>query len=94
VSRLALTGKRVITCAAQGHDNPIRVCDVVTGQAVFTLGEDTPGWYFSAAFSPDGKRIVSGSRDKSIKVWDLGKRAPHTEFHGTRKRGLEREIQR
>ena len=22
------------------------------------------------AFSPDGKRIVSGSRDKTVKVWD------------------------
>ena len=26
----------------------------------------------SVAFSPDGKTIVSGSRDKTIKVWDAG----------------------
>ena len=25
---------------------------------------------FSVSFSPDGKRIVSGSRDKTLKVWD------------------------
>jgi len=25
----------------------------------------------SVAFSPDGTKIVSGSRDKTIKVWDL-----------------------
>ena len=25
---------------------------------------------FSVAFSPDGTKIVSGSRDKTIKVWD------------------------
>ena len=26
----------------------------------------------SVAFSPDGSKIVSGSNDKTIKVWDSG----------------------
>jgi len=30
----------------------------------------------SVAFSPDGTKIVSGSYDKTIKVWDLGSGAP------------------
>jgi len=31
---------------------------------------------WSVAFSPDGTKIVSGSRDKTIKVWDSGALLP------------------
>ena len=30
----------------------------------------------SVVFSPDGTKIVSGSMDKTIKVWDFGAREP------------------
>ncbi len=30
------------------------------------------GRIFSVAFSPDGTKIVSGSEDKTILVWDSG----------------------
>ena len=29
-------------------------------------------WVMSVAFSPDGKTIVSGSEDMTMKVWDAG----------------------
>ena len=32
----------------------------------------------SVAFSPDGKTIVSGSYDKTLKVWDAGRLTPPT----------------
>ena len=35
-------------------------------------GSAHSGRIYSVAFSPDGKTIVSGSRDKTIKVWDAG----------------------
>ena len=33
-------------------------------------------WIRSVAFSPDGTKIVSGSDDKTIKVWDFGTCTP------------------
>ena len=33
-------------------------------------------YVMSVAFSPDGTKIVSGSRDKTIKVWDSGAPEP------------------
>jgi WD40 repeat protein len=42
----------------------------------------------SVAFSPDGTKIVSGSVDKTIKVWDMvnWSRKDHLLFNGTTQR--------
>ena len=41
------------------------------------LSEKTNGrGITSVAFSPDGTKIVSGSFDQTIKVWDFGAREP------------------
>jgi WD40 repeat protein len=46
------------------------------------------GWIYSVAFSPDGTKIVSGSLDGTIKVWDLVKwsRKDHLMFNVTTQR--------
>ena len=37
-------------------------------------------WVISVAFSPDGTKIVSGSSDQTIKVWDSGALLPSNHF--------------
>jgi len=45
-------------------------------------------WVYSVAFSPDGAKIVSGSDDWTIKVWDMVKwsRKDHLMFNDTTQR--------
>ena len=55
------------------------------------LGEKTDAhrhYVMSVAFSPDGTKIVSGSYDKTIKVWDMvnWSRKDHLMFNDTTQR--------
>ena len=55
------------------------------------LSEETnahSGWVMSVAFSPDGSKIVSGSYDGTIKVWDMvnWSRKDHLMFNDTTQR--------
>jgi glucose repression regulatory protein TUP1 len=51
-------------------DEMIRVWDMQTGQLLERFEGHTNSVY-SVAFSPDGRSIVSGSLDMTLKVWDL-----------------------
>ena len=48
----------------------MRIWDVVTGQLLEQLRGHRDSVY-SVAFTPDGRGLVSGSLDKTLKQWDV-----------------------
>jgi hypothetical protein len=56
--------------AARGHGEVIKVWDVITGQDRLELTGHTSG-VKSVAFSPNGRLIVSGGGDGTLRVWNV-----------------------
>ena len=56
--------------ATAGEDTAIRIWDTASWEMRHTLRGHT-NLVSSVAFSPDSRQLVSGSRDHTLKVWDL-----------------------
>lgn len=70
VVALSVDGKRLATTGVSSDRPAIVVFDLETKKVSHTLlGHEGP--IRSLAFSPDGLRLVSGSADKSARLWDL-----------------------
>jgi uncharacterized protein with WD repeat len=68
-------GTKVALVVIEGtnYSKTVQVWDAHRGTVVATLSGHTDA-VLSLAFSPDGKRLASASRDRSVKVWDLATR--------------------
>jgi glucose repression regulatory protein TUP1 len=81
--RFSHDGKYVAT----GCNRAAQIFDVVTGQKVCVLQDDSAEqvgdlYIRSVCFSPDGKYLATGAEDKLIRVWDIQSNKIRNTFAG------------
>jgi WD40 repeat protein len=76
------TDGATVAIAGEGAESKtVQLWDAHRGKLTATLaGHTGPVW--SVAFSPDGRRLVSGSTDQTIRVWDLATGQPVETLRG------------
>jgi WD40 repeat protein len=69
VSQLAFPPEGTMMAAGYCYDSQVTLTDLATGKIVRSLrGHAAP--VRSVAWSRDGRRVVSGSMDGTVKIWD------------------------
>ena len=48
----------------------MRIWNAATGESEAEL-KGHSGWVYSVVFSPDGSRVVSGSEDNTVRIWNI-----------------------
>ncbi|MFO0825540.1 MAG: hypothetical protein U0792_20870 [Gemmataceae bacterium] len=60
---------KIAVCGSP-YDGKLRVFDVASGKELRRLAGHA-SWVTCVAFTPDGRRVISGGRDGAVKVWEL-----------------------
>jgi WD40 repeat protein len=65
----SVSGMTASIASSEREAGEVKVWDVATGDAIRSLTGHTEG-VFGVAYSPDGKRLATGSDDMTVKLWD------------------------
>ena len=58
------------TLYTSSYDRAVRLWEVRTGRMIHEV-EGHTGWVWSVAFSPCGRRALSGGGDNVLRLWSL-----------------------
>ncbi|MDE0021940.1 MAG: hypothetical protein OXT69_11250 [Candidatus Poribacteria bacterium] len=82
-------GRRLAVAGSIG----VWIYDALFGREIALLRGHTE-LVLSAEYSPDGKRIVSGSGDKTVRIWDAGSGKELKTLTGIRAKYIQQRIRR
>jgi WD40 repeat protein len=63
--------RTVLTSESDREGMILKLWDIATGRAVRVFNGHHTGGTYTIAFSQDAKHVLTGSRDKTVKLWDV-----------------------